>query len=117
MKFLPRFDGGFQDTKLNQVIRDIIQAFGLVLDYQVYQFDVFWSPPVMMNVPFGDRSPRLRTPSVVRVDRVVDTSDPTTPIAFGATHWVWQGNNTVQLTDVQGLVMGVNYRLSVSVVG
>lgn len=116
MRTLPRFDSDFADTRLNQVLTDIIQNFGNVLDYSVYAVETTWTPPLEMDVPIG-RVPRTSTPSLVRCDRATDPSDPVTPVIFGSTQWRWVGNGKIVIDSVDGLVPAAKYRLTFSVVG
>lgn len=117
MRVLPRYTGFFSDVKQNAFAQDIVRAFTSLLDHSTYTVDVVWSPPVPMSVPLFGGVPRAVSPDIVRVARATLSADTTTPVHFGATAWSWLGNNSINLTDVDGLVVGTKYRLVLEVIG
>lgn len=117
MRFIPTIPVGVGDQKLIQLFTGILKNLANVLDCSVYTSEVVWKVPFDLQVPTAGNIPRLTSPEIVRLARVVPVLSPDDVVHFGATTWKWQGANTVRITDQDGLVESVKYRLTFEVVG
>lgn len=117
MRFVPTVPVGFQDPKLIKIFTDIVRNLVGVLDLNTYKLDLVWNPPVTLQIPTFGGMPRKSSPDVVRVCRAIDPANPLSPVHFGATAWTWNGDGSVNVTDVDGLVQGVKYSLVFEAVG
>ena len=103
--------GAAADSLLG-VVRELLRVLAAnVLDYSVVTVEKTWSTPFDLALPAraGGVSPQI-----VRLGRAVVADG--SPVHFGATTWTWTGA-AVRISDIDGLVPGVSYKLTFEVIG
>jgi hypothetical protein len=76
-----------------------------------------WHVPFSLQVPTFGNTTRTSSPQIVRLGRAAVSGDQLTPVHFGACSWQWNGDGSVQILDVDGLVDGVKYQLTFEAIG
>lgn len=117
MRFLPTRPPGIKDALISRLFDDILQVLKDVLNSNTYNVEMVWSVPFNLQIKTGLGDSRRFPPEIVRVARATPSDDLETPVHFGATQWSWNGDGSVAIKDVDGLVTGTKYRLVFEVVG
>ncbi len=116
MERLPTLGLDVKEPTLRRFLTDLVAALSNVSESGLYFIEVAWSEPMNLAVPFRSGGARKVSPGVVRLARAQLSAAPETPVSFGATHWSWNGDGTVKLIHVDGLVLGTSYKLTFEVV-
>lgn len=111
MRNVPTLPFGLEDVKLIRVLTAILRCLENVLESNTYTVEMVWRVPFKLQVPTSNNQKRMVSPTIVRLARASVSNDLTTPVHFGAVTWEWDGAGSVNITDVDGLVNGVKYRL------
>lgn len=116
MQTLPTPTIDIKDTSTRRFLLDLVKSLSNVSECALYSIEVLWYEPINLAVPLRSGA-RKTSPAVVRVARAQLSSNPRTPVNFGATAWEWQGDGTVDILHVDGLTLGTKYKLTFEVVG
>lgn len=108
---------GYDDSKVNELCRDVERGFDAIVDLTVYKMSLVWNPPHNIQIPYFGGAPRLTSPDIVRCERAKNLTNPTWPTIPGGADWDWVGNNQVRVNEVSGLVNGQKYDLVFMVMG
>jgi len=117
MERLPTVSAAIKDDAIRGFLLDLVKALINVQECTLYSLETTWSEPTTLAVPLRYGGTRKTAPGIVRLADAYIQGSLDTPVSFGATKWKWNGDGSVSLLHVDGLVIGQSYRLVFEVVG